>query len=56
MCVVIHVVAESVPQWQSGQQNLNGRDSLDQTLCVFWQIKDKELIERDFHSVALVMP
>ena len=29
---------------------------LNQTLCVFSQLKDIKHIRRDFHSVALVMP
>ena len=29
---------------------------LNQTLCVFWQMKDIKHIRRDFHSVAWVMP
>ena len=32
------------------------KDFLYQTLCVFSQIKDTKHIQRDFHSVAWVMP
>ena len=35
---------------------VNFKDFLNQTLCVFSQMKDIKHIRRDFHSVAWVMP
>ena len=35
---------------------VNFKDFLNQTLCVFSQLKDIKHIRRDFHSVVWVMP
>ena len=36
--------------------NVNFKDFLYQTLCVFSQMKNTKHIRRDFHSVTWVMP
>ena len=44
------------PCFQNPSENSVIPNFLYQTLCVFSQLKDRKLIEPNFHSVASVLP